>query len=374
LFESPGPSDLVGLLATLTYILAAVALGALSTPAQNPAPSPDQQLDVNDYKGKRKKTAVPPKKKRGTIIPIPIPIKSPTFGAGMVLGVGYVFQLRENDEISPPSTVALAFAFTNSGTRGGVLGGRFYFAENKYQAAFVLGKGRAVYDFYGIGLRPGQPEVFVKLHQSGGVAFGEFMRNVGKNVFVGPRYQYRKLSVHVGGGDPPPGGFMIPPIDLTSTTASLGFHVQRDVRDNTFYPTKGSLWNIKADFFGKSIGSNRTYQTYRADYNGYRTMRKGQVLAYRTSLCSVSDKSPFYDLCLYGAYSDLRGYAAGKFQDQRMFASQAEYRVELPYRLGIVGFAGIGGVARRWRELRFDELLPAAGAGLRFKLDKKKSY
>ena len=54
-----------------------------------------------------------------------------------------------------------------------------------------------------------------------------------------------------------------------------------------------------------------------------------------------------------------------------MFASQAEYRVELPYRLGLVGFAGFGGVAQRWKDLRFDELLPAAGAGLRFKIDKK---
>jgi hypothetical protein len=31
----------------------------------------------------------------------------------------------------------------------------------------------------------------------------------------------------------------------------------------------------------------------------------------------------------------------------------------------------VGGVARGWRDFRSDELLPAAGAGLRFKLDKK---
>ena len=54
-----------------------------------------------------------------------------------------------------------------------------------------------------------------------------------------------------------------------------------------------------------------------------------------------------------------------------MFATQAEYRKELPYRLGLVGFAGFGGVARKWGDFRFDELLPAAGAGIRFKLDKK---
>ena len=46
-------------------------------------------------------------------------------------------------------------------------------------------------------------------------------------------------------------------------------------------------------------------------------------------------------------------------------------RRELPKRLGVVAFAGIGGVANRWNAFRSDEFLPAAGAGLRFKLDKK---
>ena len=54
-----------------------------------------------------------------------------------------------------------------------------------------------------------------------------------------------------------------------------------------------------------------------------------------------------------------------------MFATQAEYRRELPKRLGVVVFGGLGGVARRWNEFRSDALLPAAGFGLRFKLDKK---
>ena len=51
-----------------------------------------------------------------------------------------------------------------------------------------------------------------------------------------------------------------------------------------------------------------------------------------------------------------------------MFATQAEYRRELKWRLGFVAFAGVGGVAPKWSDLK--TLLPAAGAGLRFKLDK----
>lgn len=37
----------------------------------------------------------------------------------------------------------------------------------------------------------------------------------------------------------------------------------------------------------------------------------------------------------------------------------------------MVVFGGAGAVARRWNEFRSDQLLPAAGAGLRFTLEKK---
>lgn len=335
------------------------------TPAATSGDGPVQEEDSSANADEK-----PKKEKRGSFVPIPIPINSPTFGTGMILGLGYVFQLKMQDKVSPPSAIGLVTAFTNSGTRGMAIGGHLYFSENKYQTKFAVAKGRANYDFYGIGLRPGQPEVSVNLDQSGSILFAEFMANLGKKIFVGPRYQYRKLKVTVGGVTTP-GGFEVPSIDLNSTTAAIGFKVERDLRDSTFYPRKGSQWSFTADFFGKALGSNRTYQTYKVAYNGYLSLGKRQVLAYHGSGCSVSDNAPFFDLCFFGANSDLRGYTAGQFQNRRMFTAQAEYRRELPYRLGFVAFAGFGGVARRWSDFQFDELLPAAGVGLRFKLDKK---
>ncbi len=336
-----------------------------------PTPVPDTDKDPKKDKDVASDPAGEPKKeKRGSFIPIPIPINSPTFGTGMILGIGYVFRLDMDDKVSPSSAVGIVTAFTNSGTRGVALGAHLYFSENKYQTKFAFAKGRANYDYYGIGLRPGAPEVSVNLDQSGAILFGEFMRNFGKNIFIGPRYQYRKLKVTVGDFTTP-GGFEVPAIDLNSTTAAIGFKVERDLRDNSYYPRKGSLWNFTADFFGKALGSDRTYQSYKASYSGFYSLGKRQVLAYRGTACSVSSDAPFYDLCFYGANSDLRGYTAGQYQNRRMFATQAEYRRELPYRLGFVAFAGFGGVARTWGDFRFDELLPAGGVGLRFKLDKK---
>jgi surface antigen Omp85-like protein len=312
----------------------------------------------------------PKDEKRGSLVIAPIPISSPAFGSGLLLIVGYVFKVNQEDKTSSPSWFGGAGAFTNNGSRGLALGSRLYFSENKYQTTVAVIKGRVNLDFFGIGRIPNRPPISVPLHMEGTIFFGEFLRNVGKRVFIGPRYQHRRLNAR-NDGEVPPGGFEVPAIDIRSNSAALGFHIQRDLRDSTFYPTKGTLFDFTADFFDQVWGSRREYQTYKIAYNGFRELRPRQIFAYRAMACSANGSVPFYDLCLFGFNSDLRGYTTGEFQNRRMFAGQAEYRVELRKRLGIVAFGGVGGVARRWGEFRSDQLLPAAGAGLRFNLDKK---
>jgi outer membrane protein assembly factor BamA len=281
-----------------------------------------------------------------------------------------VFKLNEQDKTSPPSWLGGGGVFTNNGTRGLVLGARLYFQENKYQTTMAIAKGSANLDFFGIGRIPGRAPISVPLSMDGTIFFGEMMRRTARDIFIGPRFQYRKLGARID-GLAPPGGFEVPEIDIRSNSVALGFHVQRDLRDSTFYATKGNLFDFTADFFDQAWGSRREYQVYKIAYNGFREVASRQVLAYRAMACSANGSVPFYDLCLFGFNSDLRGYTTGEFQNRRMFAGQAEYRVELKKRLGFAAFGGVGGVARRWGDFRSDELLPAAGAGLRFKLDKK---
>ena len=380
------------ILLILLVIAVITAFCSTHVAAQNPTPTPqkspsdksdktkstdaaDQDIikksKQDDKKDKQDDTDQPQKPKRGSWVFAPIPINSPAFGAGLILGAGYVFKFNKEDTVSSPSTIGAAAAFTNNGSRGLVIAGRLYFDENKYQTSIAVGAGKANYDFYGIGRLPTQQPIAVSIEQKGRFFFAEFMRNFGWNTFIGARYQYRKLS-SARENITTPGGFEIPSLDLKSITSAIGFHIQRDTRDSTFYPRKGTLLDFKGDFFAKAIGSNRNYQTYGLSYNGYRSLSKSQVLAYRASLCQVSDSAPFFDVCFYGSKSDIRGYTAGEFQDRRMFAVQGEFRQELPFwRLGVVGFAGFGGIARRWNQFRSDQLLPGAGVGLRFKLDKE---
>ncbi|MBV9958246.1 MAG: BamA/TamA family outer membrane protein [Acidobacteria bacterium] len=328
-----------------------------------PEAKPDEQKEEKAEKQEKQE-------KRGSFIIAPIPISSPAFGSGLFLIAGYVFKFNQEDAVSPPSWVGAAGAFTNNGTRALALGTRLYLKENKYQTTIALMKGRANLDFSGIGRIPGREAVVVPLSLSGEIFFGELMRNIGRHTFIGPRYQFRRLAASIN-NEPRPGGFQVPEIDLKSNSAALGLHLQRDTRNSTFYPTRGTLLDFTADFFDQSVGSRREYQSYKLAYNGFREVAKRQVFAYRAMGCSANGSVPFYDLCLYGFNSDVRGYTTGEFQNRRMFAAQAEYRIDWRKRLGFVGFAGVGGVARNWSDFRMDGLLPGGGAGLRFKLDKK---
>jgi len=95
------------------------------------------------------------------------------------------------------------------------------------------------------------------------------------------------------------------------------------------------------------------------------------VLALRAYGRFTAGRVPFFDLCLFGAGSDLRGYTAGQYRDRMMLAAQAEYRLELPKRFGLVAFAGVGEVAPSLGEFNTKDLLPSAGGGLRYTIATK---
>jgi hypothetical protein len=361
-----------------TYLLLLVALVAGVMSTSKTALGNNQTLNTPDHNNdasskpanSKRQTNKPQQRKRGQFVIAPIPTTSPAVGAGLVVVAGYIFKLKAEDAVSPPSVIGIVGAFTSNGSRGGGLGGRLYFDQNRYQTTFAFGKGRVNYDFFGVGRLPNRPAISVPIRQEGQFFFGEFLRNVGKQIFIGPRYQHRNLKANIDGAQVA-GGFVVPEIDFHSTTVALGFHLQRDLRDTSFFPTKGSLLDLTGDFFDQSLGSRRQYQTYKLSFNQYRSLGEKSVVAYRGMACSANQSVPFYDLCLFGTNNDLRGYTGGEFQNRRMFAAQAELRRALKGRFGFVAFGGVGGVARRWNEFRSDQLLPAAGAGLRFTIEKK---
>lgn len=335
------------------------------SPSPSPSPSPTSTPDATK----------PGKKKRGEFVIAPIPISSPAIGSGLILALGYIFQVDKNDTTSQPSVIGAVGMRTNNGSRMAALGGSMHFKKDQYRVTALAARFDVNVDFFGVGRFAGNRGTEIPLNFSGkGFLVQGFYRVHPDQVYVGARFQVRDLSARLnlsGGGVPQDIIDAVPGDLLRAKTVAIGPRLLWDTRDNSFYPTKGHHIEVGANFFGKGIGSRFTYQTYSAAYNKYITLNEKQVLAYRVMGCAANgSRVPIYDLCLYGSSNDLRGYAVGQYQDRRMFATQAEYRRKLFWRFGMAAFAGVGGIAGEINQFRSDELLPSAGAGIRFRLTK----
>ena len=245
-----------------------------------------------------------------------------------------------------------------------------FMRENRYELKSAYLRGNLNYDLYGLGFFSGNAGLKLPLAQTGQVFFIEFMRNIGWKIFVGPRFMTGSslITVRPTSGETPP----IPPdIGFQTNLRAVGVEALRDSRPNRFYPTKGMLLDFTGDFFSQGLGSKYSFQTYKFTFNKYWGFGEKQVLAYNLFFCGTGGQPPFYGNCIYGSNNELRGYTAGQYLDLYMFATQLEYRLVLPWRLGVVAYGGLGAVAPGPAKFRTNELLPGGGTGLRFLLSKK---
>jgi hypothetical protein len=308
-------------------------------------------------------------RRRGSIVVAPIPISSPAIGSGGVLALGYIFPLSKTDKVSPPSVIGAAGLYTNNETRGFALGGQFYFKQNTYKVTAGFGRGIVNYDLYG----PADSAALkLPLKQTGQLFRGEFLRRVGWKFFLGPGFSTGSSTLTLRSDS---GNTVTPPPDLGLDTmlTAIGATLTRDTSLNRFYPTNGTFFTFKSDFFSQTLGSKYSFQSYVTTFAKYWSLSKNQVLAYDAYFCATGGKPPFYANCIYGASNQLRGYVAGKYFDRYMVTTQLEYRLSLPMRLGVVAFGGVGEAIPGEDQLLFrnNNFLPSGGAGVRFQLSKQ---
>jgi hypothetical protein len=325
--------------------------------------------DARAIHTKKTRKPFPP---RGAIVAAPLPLVSPAVGTGIIPILGYIFPISKNDKVSPPSTVGAGGLITDDGSRGFGLYGDFYFKEDKYETSALYGHGNIDYNLYGIGRIAGDKGLKLPLEQTGEVFRAEFLRVIKWKFFLGPRFWTGHSVVTVKpttNTDLPP----IPPdIGLQTTLRAVGLRMIRDTRPNQFYPTAGMKLEFTGDFFAKGLGSKYSFQAYRLTFNKYHSFRPNQVLAYNFFSCFTGGQPPFYGNCIYGTSNELRGYVAGQYIDRHMFATQLEYRLTLPKKIGFAGFTGVGEVVPDvGKFFRTSNFLPDVGGGPRYELSSK---
>ena len=137
------------------------------------------------------------------------------------------------------------------------------------------------------GLRAGKSQTKLPLNQTGQAVFGEFLRRLGWEFFVGPRFFWGNsfITLRPTNLETVP---LPPDLGLHTALTAIGFRLQRDTRLNRFYPTNGTLLDFTSDFFSQGLGSKYSFQSYKFTFNKHRSLTK-QVLAYNGSLVLPED-------------------------------------------------------------------------------------
>jgi len=300
-------------------------------------------------------------------VTMPIPLSNPTLGTGLTLPL---LLLYDPDGKGRPWMTGVGAMYTDNGSWAVGAFQKAYLNDDKVRLTGAVGFADLNLKFYGIGSGAGKQGISIPIEQRGAFVMAEGLGQVANATFIGLRYRLFVIDTSLGGQEIPSLGITIPAVQLQSRSAMLGPVAQYDTRDNELNPRRGVYASLETGFARAAWGSESDYQKFNVAFNQYLPLGKG-VLAFRASACAASGHVPFYDLCLFGMKNDLRGYEIGQYRDKAMYAVQTEYRWPLFWRIGLVAFAGVGSVAKSLGSFTSDNLLPAAGVGVRLQASKK---
>jgi hypothetical protein len=293
---------------------------------------------------------------------VPIPTSNPTLGTGLE-AVGML--LYKVDDKSPDSFTALGGGYTSNHSWFAGLAEKLYLDSDRFRVMGGGGYGNVNYNFFGIGDSQANAGASIPITQKVTGAFIDARMRIWNSTYLGLRYVYADVRTDLPIVTPPSFPYQIPTV-LDLRTQAIGVVANYDTRDRQFSPHAGTYVDFKSSFSVDVQGNRSNYQTYALAYNHYQAIGSEGVLAERVSLCDASRSAPFFDLCIFGTNSDLRGYEAGRYRDHFMATGQVEYRQSFTARFGAVAFAGAGAVAADFQALFSSTLLPSGGLGLRY--------
>jgi hypothetical protein len=293
-----------------------------------------------------------------SLIIVPIPMSSPTFGTGLILGGAYFHsQTEEEKKTQPASFTGAAAGYTSNkkSAFGGVVQ-QNYWGGDTWR---FTGTGGAM-DF-SFNLRPPtddgkQDELDWNI--SGYFFQASLMRRIKGNWYAGGYLRY--LDVDQGLRlNTPPGDFS----DASSITApGVGLNLDYDSRDVPTNAYKGRFLALKAMFNEQTQQGGKAYQGYSARFRSYHQVLDKLVLALDVNACARTGSIPLWDTCRV----PLRGYSGTDYLGKKSAWAQVEARRQLSKRWGLVGFAGAGKLTEKFTSLTDDSVIPSYGVGIRF--------
>lgn len=304
-------------------------------------------------------------------LPVPIIISDPAVGYGAGLALAF-FRRPEGqattrktadgrEQLIAPDIYGVMALKTENDSYAYGAGAMLHFKDDLWRYTGGVAKTSFNLDFYtrGTFFEP----VAIGYNIDGIASLQKVQRRIGEqNLYAGLSWIYMDLDLAF---DVASDRDQFDPRETTERASGLGLSLEYDQRDNPFTPGSGWLGMIEGNFYGKEIGSDTWFQSYRSHVYAYLPLA-GQrfVLGGRLDGRWANGDIPFYQL----PYIDLRGIGAARYQDTRAATAETELRWNMTPRWALIGFIGAGRTWGRRNSFGDAQSQVAKGTGVRYQI------
>jgi hypothetical protein len=302
------------------------------------------------------------KVQRGDIVAVPIPMSSPTFGTGLIVGSAYFYAQTEEQKLAQPASfTGVAGGYTTNDSWAIGVAQQSYWDEDNWR--FNGGFGYVDFKFR---LRDPSTdgEGGLDWNVDGGVFQAALSRRLIDSWYLGALVRYLDITQDLDSGSFPPDAGLESEIQSPGVGLTLEFD-SRDVPTNAY---RGRRFETKAIASKAKGEESDSYQSYYARFRSYHQLSEPLVLALDVNACTKSGSIPLWDTCRL----NLRGFALTDYLGKKSLTGQAELRWKAWQRLGFVAFVGAGYIGTSFSDAGENERVPSYGVGTRVMVLKSK--
>ncbi len=281
----------------------------------------------------------------------------------------FTFHANKNDTITRTSSIQAVAIYSTRKQFVAAINGTQYFDKEKYILMEQLSYSSFPDKFWGLGNNTQdaaeEPYQFQQFY-----IYTHLMRKIAPKLFIGGIFEFQNVwnIRYLPGGlfdkenIPGRNGYKV---------AGLGTSITYDSRNDAFAPSQGLFAQFFFNHFNPIFGSDFKYTNFVVDIRKFIPIKKGQVLAVQLySFNNSGADIPIRSLAALGGSTLMRGYYSGRYRDHQQIVTQAEFRVVIKKRFGLVAFSGLGNVNDEFSHASFENIKYSYGAGFRFALNK----
>jgi outer membrane protein assembly factor BamA len=305
----------------------------------------------------------PDSSKAVTFATIPLINYNRTIGFAGGAMVSVFYKMNKKDTISPTSSTGMVGMYSTNKTYFLVMFQQMYLKQDKWRIKAGIGTGNINFQYYQQIASLGTGG-FIDFNTNMNFAYGEVKRRVYKKIYVGGFGCLSTATTTYDITNPLTGE----KIKDKRSMNNIGYILSYDTRDNQMNPYKGFNFNWKHSFFEEWLGSGNNFGKLDLSFTKFLKLNteKNIVVMRATSTISYGDV-PFQGQNVVSG-DDIRGYTNGKYRNNQLYSTQAEYRWNFYKKWGAVGFIGIATVTDKLSDLKGIPFLPGAGVGIRYKM------